>query len=141
MADSTDVARELLALAGDDEAAARAMLPVGSVTDAIVGFHAQQAVEKSLKAVLASRGIAYMFTHDLGYLSDLCKASQIGLPSALDGIKQLTPFATTGRYGEGPPGNIDRDQALAWAAAAVAWAQTLIQAAAGTEQEPSLPAD
>lgn len=128
MADSTDVARELLALAGDDEAAARAMLPIGSVTDAIVGFHAQQAVEKSLKAVLASRGVAYRFSHDLGYLGDLCKTSQIELPSALDGIKQLTPFASTGRYGEEPPGNIDRGQALAWATAAVAWARIHVPA-------------
>jgi HEPN domain-containing protein len=57
MAESADLARELLGLAGDDEAAARAMLPIGSVTDAIVGFHAPQAVEKALKAVLASQGV------------------------------------------------------------------------------------
>ncbi len=49
-----DLAEQLLRRAADDETAARAMLPLESVTNAIVGFHAQQAVEKSLKAVLAA---------------------------------------------------------------------------------------
>lgn len=44
----------LLGLARDDEIAAQALLPVKGATDAIVDFHAQQAVEKSVKAVLAS---------------------------------------------------------------------------------------
>jgi len=57
MADGADLARELLARAADDEAAAREMLPVAAVTDAIVAFHAQQAAEKALKAVLALNGV------------------------------------------------------------------------------------
>lgn len=57
-----DVPSVLLGLACDDELAARALLPVKGVTDAIVGFHAQQAVEKSLKAVLAYRGVAFPHT-------------------------------------------------------------------------------
>jgi hypothetical protein len=58
MATGHDLAEQLLRRAVDDEAAARAMLSLESVTDAIVGFHAQQAVEKSLKAVLAARETA-----------------------------------------------------------------------------------
>ncbi|HEX3517783.1 MAG TPA: hypothetical protein VHT29_01965 [Solirubrobacteraceae bacterium] len=42
-----DLAKRLLHRAGDDEAAAKAMLPIESVTDVIVGMLAQQAVEKS----------------------------------------------------------------------------------------------
>lgn len=57
MATGRDLAEQLLRRAADDEAAARAMLPLEPVTDAIVGFHAQQAVEKSLKAVLAARNV------------------------------------------------------------------------------------
>ena len=30
-----------------------------------IGFHAQQAVEKAIKAVLACRGVVFPFTHDL----------------------------------------------------------------------------
>jgi HEPN domain-containing protein len=53
MADQHDLARQFLRLAQDDHVAARALLDVAAVSDAIVGFHAQQAVEKALKAVLA----------------------------------------------------------------------------------------
>src|ERR1700757_1224487 len=99
MAESTDLARELLSLASDDEAAARAMLPIDTVTDAIVGFHAQQAVEKALKAVLAAQKIEFPFIHNLGYLAELCKQNTIELPTALDGLDDLTPFAAMLRYG------------------------------------------
>ena len=48
MADQHDLARELLGLAQDDLVAAEALLDVAAVSDAIVGFHAQQAVEKTI---------------------------------------------------------------------------------------------
>lgn len=53
MPGEADVPQVLLGLARDDELAAKSLLSVQGVTDAILGFHAQQAVEKSLKAVLA----------------------------------------------------------------------------------------
>ncbi|HEY5197241.1 MAG TPA: HEPN domain-containing protein [Solirubrobacteraceae bacterium] len=46
-----ELARQLLERADDDVAAARALLAVPDVSDFIIGFHAQQAVEKALKAV------------------------------------------------------------------------------------------
>lgn len=46
MADQHDLAEQLLGLAAEDEAALRAMVDVPAVTDAIVGFHAQQTVER-----------------------------------------------------------------------------------------------
>jgi hypothetical protein len=49
MADQADLARELIGLAADDLTAARALVDVLSVSDAIVGSHAQQAAEKALK--------------------------------------------------------------------------------------------
>jgi hypothetical protein len=47
MADGRDLARQLLDRAADDEVAAREMVSVAHVADAIVAFHAQQAVEKA----------------------------------------------------------------------------------------------
>jgi HEPN domain-containing protein len=79
MASLRDLAEELLDLGRDDEAAARALLDVGSVSDAIVGFHAQQAVEKALKAVLASRGVEFPFTHDLSGLVEFCRDAERAL--------------------------------------------------------------
>jgi len=49
MASQRDLAMQLLQRAGDDEAAAKAMLPAKAVTDAIVGMLAQQGVEKSIQ--------------------------------------------------------------------------------------------
>jgi hypothetical protein len=40
MATGRDLAEQLLRRAADDEAAVRAMLPLESVIDSIVGFHA-----------------------------------------------------------------------------------------------------
>ncbi len=41
MPDEADVPQVLLGLARDDELAARSLLPVEGVTDAILGFHSQ----------------------------------------------------------------------------------------------------
>lgn len=75
MAGPADLAAVLLDRAMDDEAAIRAVLDIRSVTDAIVGFHAQQAVEKSLKAAMAFREVEFPFSHDLALLMDLSRSS------------------------------------------------------------------
>jgi HEPN domain-containing protein len=82
MASQRDLAEQLLKLAREDGIAARAMLDVGAVTDAIVGFHAQQAVEKALKAVLAVHGVDFPFTHDIEGLVELCEAKAHPYPLA-----------------------------------------------------------
>jgi hypothetical protein len=60
---ATDLARQLLQLAGDDELAARSLLAATEIADAIIGFHAQQAVEKAIKAVLSQRDVLFPYTH------------------------------------------------------------------------------
>jgi HEPN domain-containing protein len=66
MSGPDDIPRLLLGLARDDRLAANALLPVEGVTDAILGFHTQQAVEKSLKAVLALRGVGFPAQNVIG---------------------------------------------------------------------------
>lgn len=43
----------------------RLLAPNQEISDEIIGFHAQRAVEKWLTAVLGSRGIESEYTHDL----------------------------------------------------------------------------
>jgi HEPN domain-containing protein len=62
MSTSPDLPGDLLALARDDLAAAEALDQAERVSDAPVGFHAQQAVEKALKAAIASRNQEFPFT-------------------------------------------------------------------------------
>lgn len=126
MATSVDLARRLLAAAENDELMARSVLPVPGVTDAGVGMLTQQAVEKAIKAVLAAGGTEFPFIHDLEKLREFAEESGIDLPATLDGIETLTPFASDERYGGETPIGLDRDQALAWATTAIAWAREQI---------------
>lgn len=126
MADQHDLAEELLARAADDEAALRALLNVQSVTDAIVGFHAQQAVEKALKSVLASRGVDFPFIHDLAALMELCDSAGVPVGQAIFEARRLTPYAARLRYGSEMSTDVTRAEAASWAAATIAWARDVV---------------
>lgn len=126
MATSADHARLLLDLAADHELAARSLLGVEGVADASIGFHAHQAVEHSLKAVLSVRDVEYPLTHDLGALLACCEQHQIDMPRQLAGVDDLTPFADRLRCDIPTPSHLDRGQGVSSAACAVAWARTLV---------------
>ncbi len=135
MATGRDLADQLLRRASDDEAAATAMLPIVSVTGRIVGFHAQQAVEKSLKAVLVARGKEFPFIHDIGGLADLCEEAGAKLPDELEDADALTPYAAGLRYDDEQSRLVGRTTALGWATAAVTWARAQVQSAAARAAE------
>jgi HEPN domain-containing protein len=132
MADQHDLARELLDRAQDDHVAAQALLDVPAVSDAIVGFHTQQAVEKALKAVLAQRGVTFPFTHNIGLLITLIEDAGILAPPFVADADLLTPYGVALRYGAKSPGTVDRRTALELAGAAVVWARELIKDESGT---------
>jgi HEPN domain-containing protein len=113
MAGPADIAGMLLGAAVDDELVARSLLPIEGVTDAALGFHAQQAVEKSLKAVLALRKIEFPYSHDLDGLVQLCRKNGIEVPEDLAGVDDLSPFAARLRYGVIPSTSLDRNQGVA----------------------------
>ena len=124
---SEETARGLLSRAHDDAAAVSAALDIPGITDGIVGFHAQQAVEKAIKAVLASRSIDFPFTHDLEGLLELCENSAVEVPPRLrQDAGLLTPYAVRHRYGEEPPRLIDRPTAEELATLAVNWAASVV---------------
>ncbi|MBA3807261.1 MAG: HEPN domain-containing protein [Solirubrobacterales bacterium] len=127
MAGTPDLPQVLLGLARDDEFAARSLLPVAGVADSILGFHCQQAVEKSLKAAIASRGVEFPYTHDLAGLLELCERSGLKVPGALDGVDRLAPYGVHMRYGTSHGSGLDRDQALRWAATAIEWVAALVE--------------
>jgi len=87
-----------------------------------VGFHAQQAVEKALKAVLAVRGVEFPFTHDIAVLIELSEDAGFEIPANLVDADHLTPYATALRYGLGDPDAVEPKRAIAWAALAIEWA-------------------
>jgi HEPN domain-containing protein len=108
----------------------RALAAAEQVSDAIVGFHAQQAVEKALKSMLALRAVEFPFTHDLRGLAELCADSGFPLPEALERIDELTPYGVRFRYGPiEDEALLDPAAALRLADGAVAWARAKIAAA------------
>jgi HEPN domain-containing protein len=78
-----------------------------STTDAIWGFHAQQATEKLLKSLLTHFGIRFPFTHRLLQLADLLSDHNHPLDSQYDSLIDLTPFAVEYRYSTLPGGPND----------------------------------
>lgn len=125
-----ETARRLLAKARDDCFMLMRVVDDASAPVWALGFHAQQAVEKSLKAVLAAHGVEYPLTHNIAML--LAKLSEQGLstPPGASELPRLTPFGVAFRYDDASDAeevNLDRswtkacvDQTLAWAEAQLA---------------------
>lgn len=87
------ISAKLLAPTRDDELGVKALPSAGEVSDAIVAFDAQQAVEKSLVAALDSIDAEFPFTHDRGLLMALCEDAHLELRRSLADADLLTPYA------------------------------------------------
>jgi hypothetical protein len=124
------VALILLEAADQDLRACAAPAQTPSIGDAVVWFHAQQAVEKALKAVLSARGVAFRRTRDIAELLDLLADSGIEVPPHADWLDSLNPYAVEARYGLVGPSGLDRDGALARLHAVLAWARAQLPAGA-----------
>lgn len=109
-----------------DLSLARIALPAESKYELLL-FHAQQAVEKSLKAVLTRYEIEFPYTHSLPRLVELIPES-LGHRELLLSATVLTEFAVLTRYpGEMEPVTVDRYQRLLGLAEQVyQWALTVI---------------
>ncbi|MBI2441368.1 MAG: HEPN domain-containing protein [Lentisphaerae bacterium] len=90
----------MLNKAAEDEDVLDAALAGAKISDEIFGFHAQQAVEKLLKARLVSLGVDYPRAHNLLTLMELLAATNDPLPDEFAELFHLTPFATTFRSEE-----------------------------------------
>jgi len=76
------------------------LVPNPEISDEIVGFHAQQALEKWLKAVMAMHGLEEARIHDLGRLVEILGAAGIDLPPAADRLDDLSIYAVPLRYAD-----------------------------------------
>ena len=123
-----EVAGLLLRKAASDLSAARALAADSHQQDDVVGFHAQQAVEKSLKAVLALRGLEIPRTHDVVLLTRLVDTRREAVPDEVREAELLSPWAVAMRYDE-MDAALDRAAALRIAGASVQWANGQLDAA------------
>ena len=98
--------------------------------DEVIGFHAQQSVEKTLKAALTLFSVHYGRTPSIAVLIDLLAENRIAFPAELDQVRRLTPFAVAFRYDELPPQPqqpFDRAWALDCVRQVRAWAESLLR--------------
>ena len=102
-------ARLLLAAAERDFAALRGMEDATVFADEIFGFHAQQAIEKLLKAWLALLGEIYPLSHDLASLLDMLGAHDPDI-SRFDELADYTRYAVRLRYVPADPGSNPLDR-------------------------------
>jgi HEPN domain-containing protein len=122
-----DQAELLLRKAREDQSVLLKLAHDQDIADSVLGFHAQQAVEKALKAVLASRGEDYPWTHDLQLLLRRLDAAAAHVPSAVDDARRLSPWAVEFRYGETIDESLDREEAVRQAGAVLDWAASVVR--------------
>lgn len=93
MSPPTEEGQRLLRLARRDEAAFIALLAAPNVAVSVALFHAQQAAENSLKAVMCLRGLEYRRTHDLEELA--AQLADVGHKPTSDvaDLQRPTPYA------------------------------------------------
>ena len=80
-----------------------------------VAFHAQQASEKAMKALLAWHDLPFRKTHNLEELGQQCVKLDASLKSVVDRVAPLTEFAWKFRYpgDSDEPSREEAEQALA----------------------------
>lgn len=125
-AEGKTIAQLLLESAHQDVAACKLLSAEISIGDAVVGFHAQQAVEKSIKAILSQNGIEFRRTHDLITLLDLLQDKGLPAPPNADWLDELNPYAVEARYGTLEPTGLNRSHVLGVIEAVLAWAHAQI---------------
>ena len=93
-----EIVAQWLARADEDLSVARHLLAEKLPYHGAIGFHAQQAAEKFLKAYLVAHQVEFPKTHDLGRLLDLIAPVDGALATALSAAVQLTDYGVDVRY-------------------------------------------
>ncbi len=98
-----------------------------------VCFHAQQAAEKAIKAVMLSRNIDFPLIHDIDELLEIAENGGIVIPENVRDAGLLTPYAVESRY----PGywfeikEDDVQEALQSAEHTIEWAEKELKSGSG----------
>lgn len=105
---NAEFVEQWLALAGEDLGLAEHLLSERIYFNA-VGFHAQQAAEKYLKAFLVKHQIYFPKTHDLDLHLELVEAANRELADKLKDIIELNDYSVDIRYpGDAPQISVKR---------------------------------
>lgn len=131
-----DLAKLLMEKAAGDEKILFRLIDEDDIPDDGLGFHAQQAVEKTIKAVLAHHGVPYERTHNIAYLLKLLDGAGIPKPDNAIDLPNLSPWAAEFRYAHQPEAVLDRAAMRSSVERTKAWAEAEL---AALYDEPSGP--
>jgi len=125
MPEAGNLAKVLARKALGDAKVARKLAPDPEIDDEAIGFHAQQAVEKWLKAVMALHGLEEARIHDLGRLLEILDSAGVDPPPGADRLDDLSIYAVPLRYADlldAEP--LDREATVALFNEVGEWAET-----------------
>lgn len=125
----------MLRLADRDIAALAVLSDSEEVHLSIICFHAQQAIEKCLKAALFCQRIEFRRTHDLQLLANLLAEHGCRTPLSADQLAALQPCAVLLRYDdtEVEIANVSRPELAQMVAVLRDWAESVFRAARDAE--------
>ncbi len=125
--DAPDLARFLSRQAEGDAKAMRLLALNEKIDDQPVGYHAHQAIEKSIKAVMASRRLPEDPTHDLGRLIEVLAVAKIEAPPRAELLDSLSEFFVQQHSDDLPDAEpLDRDAVVTLVGEVGDWAGRLI---------------
>lgn len=123
-----DLAQVLMEKAAGDEKILIRLIDDDDIPDDGLGFHAQQAVEKMMKAVLVHNDVTYERTHNIAYLLTLLDDAGLPRPSHADDLPNLSPWAAEFRYSQTPDTVPDRQEMRALVEQTRSWAEAQLPA-------------
>ena len=132
-----DEAQRSLRTAARDIQAFQVLKGAPEINLASVCFHAQQAVEKLLEAILFLRQVELRRTHDLVELALLLSQHGMETPIAPYELSRLNPFAVTLRYDEMEINIISREEASEWVMLIYHWAEESVRGAMAGPDAPN----
>jgi HEPN domain-containing protein len=104
-----DVVRQWIRHAEEDFLVAQELMERDRLSYNPVGFHAQQAAEKFIKALLTRHSVAFPKTHSIRILLELALPALPDLFDRLHMAHALTPYGVEIRYPRGDP-RLTRDE-------------------------------
>lgn len=124
MTPQREEAERMLRLARRDHAAFGVLLDAPGVGLSVALFHAQQAAEKALKAVMCLHDVEYRRTHDLEELATRLANAGISMTVVNAELRRLTPYAVEFSYDDEATHLLTGVQAQAIVSSLLEWADT-----------------
>jgi len=124
--DLGDLAARFARKAESDEITLEKLGDDPDVPDDVIGFHAQQALEKLLKAALAHAGVAPPRIHHLGKLLSLLVDEGKTPPVSAEEVRMMIPWAVDFRYDDVLEERLDRDASREAVEKMRAWVDDLL---------------